>query len=122
MLAYAGDHLSYFLDAVGTEAYLATARSRTSVRRHARLRDYSMHEGANARTYVTFAVEAASSADGATLAGPANGSQGTRVLTRLDSDEAVLSEVEAGAMVFETLMMSRCILRTTGSLRMEKRS
>ena len=103
MLAYAGDHLSYFLDAVGTEAYLATARRRTSVRRHARLRDYFMHEGANARTYVTFAVEAASSADGATLAGPANGSHGTQVLTRLDSDEAVLSEVEAGAMVFETL-------------------
>ena len=103
MLAYVGDHLSYFLDAVGTEAYLGTARRRTSVRRHARLRDYSMHEGANARTYVTFAVEAASSADGATLAGPANGPHGTRVLTRRDSDEAVLSEVEAGAMIFETL-------------------
>ena len=50
ILAYAGDHLSYFLDAVGTESYLATARRRISVRRHARLRDYFMHEGANART------------------------------------------------------------------------
>ena len=36
LLAYAGDHLSYYQDAVATEAYLDTARQRISVRRHAR--------------------------------------------------------------------------------------
>lgn len=52
VLAYAGDHLSYQQDAVATEAYLDTARSRVSVRRHARLLDYFMHEGTNARAWV----------------------------------------------------------------------
>jgi hypothetical protein len=53
LLAYAGDHLSYYQDAVATEAYLDTARLRTSVRRHVRLVDYRMHEGVNARAWVT---------------------------------------------------------------------
>ena len=52
ILAYVGDHLSYYQDAVATEAYLETARLRTSVRRHARLVDYLMHEGCNARVWV----------------------------------------------------------------------
>lgn len=52
MLAYVGDHLSYYQDAVATEAYLGTARKRVSVRRHARLLDYFMHDGANARTWL----------------------------------------------------------------------
>jgi hypothetical protein len=52
LLAYAGDYLSYYQDAVATEAYLDTARQRISVRRHARLVDYRMHEGCNARAFV----------------------------------------------------------------------
>lgn len=56
LLAYAGDHLSYYQDAVATEAYLDTARQRISVRRHARLVDYVLHEGCNARAWVTLAV------------------------------------------------------------------
>jgi hypothetical protein len=52
VLAYVGDHLSYYQDAVATEAYLRTARRRISVRRHARLVDYPMHEGCNARTWL----------------------------------------------------------------------
>ncbi len=52
LLAYVGDHLSYYQDAVATEAYLGTARQRISVRRHARLVDYPMHEGCNARAWV----------------------------------------------------------------------
>ncbi|MDH3948715.1 MAG: putative baseplate assembly protein, partial [Gammaproteobacteria bacterium] len=52
VLAYVGDHLSYYQDAVATEAYLDTARQRISVRRHARLVDYAMHEGCNARAWV----------------------------------------------------------------------
>lgn len=52
LLAHVGDQLSYQQDAVATEAYLDTARLRTSVRRHARLVDYPMHEGCAARTFV----------------------------------------------------------------------
>ena len=52
VLAYVGDYLSYYQDAVATEAYLETARQRISVRRHARLIDYPMHEGCNARTWL----------------------------------------------------------------------
>ncbi|HEV7806665.1 MAG TPA: putative baseplate assembly protein [Solirubrobacteraceae bacterium] len=56
LLAYVGDELSYFQDAVATEAYLATARRRVSVRRHVRLVDYRMHEGCNARAWVCVEV------------------------------------------------------------------
>lgn len=56
LLAYVGDYLSAAQDAVGTEQYLETARLRISVRRHARLVDYAMHEGCNARAFVHLAV------------------------------------------------------------------
>lgn len=56
ILAYAADQLSYYQDAAATEAYLETARRRTSVRRHARLLDYPMHDGCNARTWVHVAL------------------------------------------------------------------
>ena len=66
MLAYAGDQLSYYQDAVATEAYLTTARQRASVRRHSRLVDYAMHDGASARTWLVF-----NSAEDVTLMGRA---------------------------------------------------
>jgi hypothetical protein len=56
ILAYAGDYLSYYQDSVGTEQYIATARQRISVRRHARLVDYAMHEGCNARAFLALEV------------------------------------------------------------------
>ncbi|MBP2336544.1 putative phage baseplate assembly protein [Saccharothrix coeruleofusca] len=56
LLAYVGDRLSYQQDAIATEAYLDTARRRVSVRRHARLVDYAMHDGCNARTFVALEV------------------------------------------------------------------
>ncbi|MFO0614272.1 MAG: hypothetical protein U0414_16915 [Polyangiaceae bacterium] len=52
LLAYAGDYLSDYQDNVATEAYLASARLRTSVKRHAVLLDYALDEGANARLWV----------------------------------------------------------------------
>ena len=73
LLAYVGDHLSYQQDAVATEAYLGTARRRVSVRRHARLVDYFMHDGANARAWVQVQV----SADNVTLP------KGTPLLSRV---------------------------------------
>ena len=51
-LAYAADRISYLQDAVNTEAYIGTARSRISLRRHARLVDYQLNEGANARAWI----------------------------------------------------------------------
>src|SRR5215472_4798421 len=63
LLAYAGDYLSYYQDAVATEAYLGTARQRISVRRHARLVDYQMHEGCNARAWITIATDSDGSLD-----------------------------------------------------------
>jgi hypothetical protein len=101
LLAYVGDQLSYYQDAVATEAYLGTALQRVSVRRHARLLDYFLGEGVAARAWVE--VEAAAGAAGVEL--PA----GTPVLTRFRGDGAVLSNEElalaaaAGATVFETL-------------------
>ncbi|HEX8229995.1 MAG TPA: putative baseplate assembly protein [Chloroflexia bacterium] len=58
LFAYVGDYLSYYQDAVATEAYLDTARQRISVRRHARLIDYRMHEGCNARAWVVVETQA----------------------------------------------------------------
>ncbi len=107
MLAYAGDHLSYFQDAVATEAYLGTARRRISVRRHARLLDYFLHDGCNARAWVSFEVGPPPDGDAAEgLEVPA----GTRLLSRGVEGTPMLapdSEPErralaAGALVFET--------------------
>ncbi len=57
-LAYVADHLSYRQDVVATEAYLATARLRTSVRRHARLVDYHLDEGKTARAWMRILIQA----------------------------------------------------------------
>src|SRR5439155_11492421 len=56
LMAFVGDYLSYQQDATATEAYLGTARRRISVRRHARLVDYAMHDGCNARAWVQLQV------------------------------------------------------------------
>jgi hypothetical protein len=83
LLAYVGDHLSYYQDAVATEAYLGTARRRISVRRHARLVDYALHEGCNARAWVCIET-----ADDATFAAD----ELLFVTSFDDADAAVLDE------------------------------
>jgi len=57
VLAYAADYLSYYQDAVATEAYLGTARQRVSLRRHARLMDYAVNDGWNSRVWVQVQVD-----------------------------------------------------------------
>jgi len=57
LFAHVGDLLSYRQDAVATEAYLGTARRRVSVRRHARLVDYFLHEGVNAGAFLHVEVD-----------------------------------------------------------------
>lgn len=101
VLAYVGDNLSYFQDAVATEAYLGTARKRISVRRHARLLDYFMHDGCNARAWVCLEVDKV--ADGSILAGR------TPLLTRGSDNAAVVDPDNLGSFltgevtVFETM-------------------
>jgi hypothetical protein len=56
LMAHAGDLLAYRQDRVATEAYLETARLRTSVRRHARLVDFAVGDGQAARTFVHVVV------------------------------------------------------------------
>ncbi|GAB3170342.1 putative baseplate assembly protein [Myceligenerans halotolerans] len=57
LFAVVGDRLSYWQDAIATEAYLGTARRRTSVRRHARLLAYAVHEGCSARTLLALTTD-----------------------------------------------------------------
>ena len=59
LFAALGDRLAYWQDAVATEAFLGTARRRTSLRRHARLLDYAVHEGSSARTWLTLTTQSA---------------------------------------------------------------
>jgi len=58
VIAYVCDQMSYWQDAVNTEAYIETARRRTSLRRHALLVDYRISEGRNARCWLHIDVNA----------------------------------------------------------------
>ncbi|MET1027873.1 MAG: hypothetical protein ABWY00_11940, partial [Dongiaceae bacterium] len=102
MLAYVGDHLSYQQDAVATEAYLGTARRRVSVRRHARLVDYAMHDGLNARAFLQVSVDA----DGVTL------DASTQVLSRVPAIGARIPPL-ASAPDYEEAMRSRPVVFET---------
>jgi hypothetical protein len=110
LIAYAADRLSYRQDAVATEAYLATARLRTSVRRHVRLVDYDMHDGTNARAWVHVEIDAKGLPVLGTSVAPAIPA-GTRFVTTLPGapmllpDEAATFRIieRTGAQVFETL-------------------
>lgn len=51
-----GDELAYYQDRVGREAYLETASQRRSLRRHARLVDYHVHDGLGASTWLDVTV------------------------------------------------------------------
>jgi hypothetical protein len=97
LLAYVGDYLSYQQDAVGTEAYLGTARRRISVRRHARLVDYFMHDGCNARAWVQVRVN--------TDAGPLL--KGTPLFTRITGQPVILPNdprvLQQAQVAFETM-------------------
>jgi hypothetical protein len=103
LLAYVGDHLSYYQDAVATETYLGTARKRVSARRHARLLDYRVHSGCNARAWVVLAVGAGGGADGQPL------DQGTRLLSRGSQEETTVTppdleqRLRERPVVFETM-------------------
>ena len=108
LLAYAADQLSYYQDAVATEAYLGTARKRVSLRRHARLLDYRVHDGCNARTWVHLRVDGDLAAPG--TATPLLAA-GTPLLTRVAGQPVRIAPdstphtqaLAAGPVVFETM-------------------
>ncbi|NVO58260.1 putative baseplate assembly protein [Rhodobacteraceae bacterium B1Z28] len=80
MLSYSADRLSYAQDAVATESYISTARRRSSVRCHAKLVDYHMHDGANARVWIHVDVDADTTI-----------SESTQFLTRLIGFDPTIS-------------------------------
>ena len=102
ILSYAADQISYYQDAVGTEAYLNTARRRVSVRRHARLLDYKMHEGCNARVWLQFKVNS-----GNQISLP----QGTQLLSKVEGLTGAIKKdspeyfqaLTQSAVAFETM-------------------
>lgn len=103
LLAYAADHLSYQQDAAATEAYLGTARSRISLRRHVKLVDYTVDEGSNARAWLF--VRAARGVAGARL--PAGTPVYTRVpglpVTIAPGTAAAQTLARSGAVAFDTM-------------------
>lgn len=58
LFAAAADELSDFQDRVMNEAYLATARRRVSLARHARLVDYHVHQGSQGSTWLALETSA----------------------------------------------------------------
>ena len=104
LLAYAGDQLSYRQDAIATEATLQTARQRISARRHARLVDYAMHDGCNARAWIVATLQPGAAV---TLAPPVQLLTSVPALqgvARLPPDDSLIATALAqGAQVFEML-------------------
>ena len=58
LMSALGDEFAYYQDRVAREASLETATQRRSLRRHARLVDYAMHDGLGATTWLDFTVDA----------------------------------------------------------------
>jgi hypothetical protein len=109
ILAYIGDYLSYRQDAISTEAYLGTARSRVSVKRHARLVDYFVHEGCNSRVWVQVKMkEDAITPDGGIIL-----EMGSKLLTSVPGTPTVVhpdfkdKALAQGPEVFETMHKAR---------------
>jgi hypothetical protein len=128
VLAYVADYLSYYQDAVATEAYLGTARLRVSVRRHARLLDYPLDDGCNARVWVQIQAPKPEGYEAVSTPSPEGGKdnqigrvyvpRGTQLMTRTAEgadtreegtlcfevgDPAALDRLKRGAQVFETM-------------------
>ncbi|HEX2854239.1 MAG TPA: hypothetical protein VHO24_13470 [Opitutaceae bacterium] len=87
-----GDEFAYYQDRVAREASLETATQRRSLRRHARLVDYHVHDGLGATTWLDFTVNA----NGAIAAGVP-----IWAVTDASEPDAAL-RLEASRAVFET--------------------
>lgn len=99
VLAYVGDHLSYYQDAAATEAYLGTARQRPSLHRHARLLDYPMHDGCNSRAWVALQIE--EGVQNMLLKREYAAGKSTQLLTKVPSQGALIAEEDFDETVAE---------------------
>lgn len=109
LLAHVADRLSYRQDAIATEAYLDTARLRRSVRRHARLVDYRMHDGCTPRLWARIRTVRSATPPAAPVILP----HGTALATAITAANGGLDErpvlspedpaLARAAVVFETL-------------------
>jgi hypothetical protein len=57
VLSALGDEMAYYQDHIAREMHFETATERRSVRRHARLLDYPMHDGLGASTWIDVTVK-----------------------------------------------------------------
>ncbi len=57
VMSAAGDEFAYYQDRVAREGYFETATQRRSLRRHARLIDYHLHDGKGGATWLDFTVD-----------------------------------------------------------------
>lgn len=124
VLAYVADYLSYFQDAVGTEAYLSTARRRVSLARHAQLLDYRVSQGCNARTWVQIEVDP-TTPSGRHIVLPA----GTQLLSEVSGAPSRIGSVEQyddamkqQPVVFETMEDVELLPGRTEGLRLDAES
>ncbi|MEI6682125.1 MAG: hypothetical protein WCO44_05835 [Bacteroidota bacterium] len=83
LMSALGDEMSYYQDRVSREAYLETATQRRSIRRHARLVDYQMHDGLGAKGWLDLTVD--KSAIG---------------FITVDAGEAVFAQSDDGTQIF----------------------
>jgi len=92
LMSALGDEMAYYQDRVSREAYLETATQRRSIRRHARLVDYHMHNGLGATGWLDFTIAA-----GVVLL-PA----GTNVFSL--SDDNIRIDFETGRGIVENIL------------------
>ncbi len=83
-----GDEMAYYQDRIAREAHLETATQRRSVRRHARLLDYQVHDGLGASTWIDITVDT-NFGSGTILAG-------TNVWALSDTQETIMFEIGNG--------------------------
>jgi hypothetical protein len=121
LLAYTGDRLSYFQDAVANEAYLSTVRHRISAHRLAKLIDYKMHDGRNAWSFVHVGVSA-----------PFNLPQGSKVVSRITAPlagdaappgfEIDGARITSDSLVTDPALASAVVFESTFSLDLDPRN
>ena len=97
LMAHLGDLYAYRQDAAAVEAYLTTARQRTSVRRHARLLGHLMSDGCAARTWLALTTAAVVDLPAGSPVG-----DGGRTPPVPGRRRTPVEAVDAGSTVFET--------------------
>jgi hypothetical protein len=88
-----GDEFAYIQDRTAREAYLETAAERRSLRRHARLVDYEIHDGLGAATWLDFTIDPAVGTGvipaGAKVWEPGTAPAGAAANARLEASRAI---------------------------------